>query len=165
MTEDPLQPLARVQVHDGAAASEPAAVTAPVLVDVVDAPLDVAAHERAVQHRAAGAHVVFQGVVRDHDSDRHVLELEYEEHPSAAQVLREIADEFAADPDVIALAVSHRVGKLAIGDVALVAAVATAHRGEAFALCARLVDEVKARLPIWKRQVFDDGTDEWVNCP
>ena len=53
----------------------------------------------------------------------------------------------------------------AIGDVALVAAVSTAHRAAAFAACARLVDEVKARLPIWKRQVFADGTEEWVNCP
>jgi len=61
--------------------------------------------------------------------------------------------------------VSHRVGTLAIGDVALVAAVSTAHRQEAFAVCSRLVDEVKHRLPIWKRQVFTDGTDEWVNCP
>jgi molybdopterin synthase catalytic subunit len=59
--------------------------------------------------------------------------------------------------------VSHRVGELAIGDVALAAAVATAHRADAFAICARLVDEVKARLPVWKHQHFTDGTDEWVN--
>jgi molybdopterin synthase catalytic subunit len=63
------------------------------------------------------------------------------------------------------VAVSHRVGALAIGDVAIVAAVATAHRKQAFEACARLVDEAKARLPIWKRQVFTDGTEEWVNCP
>jgi molybdopterin synthase catalytic subunit len=68
-------------------------------------------------------------------------------------------------PDVIAVAVSHRVGRLKIGDLAIVASVSTPHRGEAFQACARLVDEAKARLPIWKRQVFDDGTDEWVNCP
>ena len=73
--------------------------------------------------------------------------------------------EIAADPDVLAVAVSHRIGHLDVGDVAIVAAVSTAHRAEAFAVCARLVDEAKARLPIWKRQVFDDGTDEWVNCP
>ena len=91
--------------------------------------------------------------------------LEYEGHPSAETVLREVAEEIAADPDVYAVAVSHRVGTLRIGDVALVAAVSTAHRAAAFAACARLVDEAKARLPIWKRQVFADGTDEWVNCP
>jgi molybdopterin synthase catalytic subunit len=135
------------------------------LVRVSDQPLDRAAHEAAVADPRAGAHVVFCGVVRSHDHDRDVVELEYEGHPSAERVLAEIAAEFAARPEVLALAVSHRVGKLAIGDDALVAAVATAHRGAAFALCGQLVDEVKTRLPIWKRQIFTDGTDEWVNCP
>jgi molybdopterin synthase catalytic subunit len=127
--------------------------------------LDVAAHERAVAHPAAGAVVSFCGVVRDHDHGRTVRELEYEGHPSAADVLAEVAAEISAQPDVYAVAVSHRIGKLDIGDVALAAAVSTAHRAAAFATCARLVDEVKARLPIWKRQVFADGTEEWVNCP
>jgi molybdopterin synthase catalytic subunit len=128
-------------------------------------PLDVTAHERAVAHPAAGAVVSFAGVVRDHDEGRAVVELEYEAHPSAGRVLAEIAAEIAADPNAYAVAVSHRVGRLEIGEVALAAAVSTAHRATAFALCARLVEEVKARLPVWKRQVFADGTDEWVNCP
>ncbi|MBM2616933.1 molybdenum cofactor biosynthesis protein MoaE [Actinoplanes sp. LDG1-06] len=135
------------------------------IAEVLDAPLDLAAHEKAVADPRAGAVVSFQGVVRDHDHGRGVTLLEYEGHPNAAAVLREVAAEIAADPDVYAVAVSHRVGTLAIGDVALVAAVSTAHRAAAFAACARLVDEAKARLPIWKRQVFTDGTDEWVNCP
>lgn len=135
------------------------------LVEVVDEELRLDVHERAVADRRAGAVVSFQGVVRDHDHGRGVTQLEYEGHPSAETVLREVAAEIAADPDVYAVAVSHRVGSLRIGDVALVAAVSTAHRAAAFAACARLVDEAKARLPIWKRQVFDDGTDEWVNCP
>jgi len=135
------------------------------MAEVTTTPLDVAAHEAAVAHPTAGAVVLFQGVVRDHDHGRDVTGLEYEGHPSAAGILREVAAEIAADPAVRAVAVSHRVGVLAVGDVALVAAVSTAHRGEAFAACARLVDEVKARLPIWKRQTFSDGTDEWVNCP
>jgi molybdopterin synthase catalytic subunit len=109
--------------------------------------------------------VSFQGVVRDHDHGRSVLELDYESHPSAEEVLLKVAAEIDAEQDVLAVAISHRVGRLKIGDVALVAAVATAHRGAAFAACARLVDEAKARLPIWKRQVFTDGTDEWVNSP
>ncbi|WP_432982505.1 molybdenum cofactor biosynthesis protein MoaE [Dactylosporangium sp. CA-233914] len=133
--------------------------------EVTTEALDVQAHERAVAHRSAGAVVSFAGVVRDHDGGRGVVELEYEGHPSAGDVLAEVAAEIAADPAVCALAVSHRVGRLEIGDVALVAAVSTAHRAEAFALCARLVDEVKARLPVWKRQVFTDGEEEWVNCP
>jgi len=138
---------------------------AELLVGVSEHPLDVAAHERAVTRVSAGAHVVFCGVVRDIDHDRRVVELEYEAHPSAEQVLREIAERFAALPSVQGLAVSHRTGRLGVGDVALVAAVSSMHRREAFTICAQLVDEVKHRLPIWKRQVFDDGTDEWVDCP
>jgi len=144
--------------------SSPRTSTATV-VAVTTEPLDLTAHERAVADVRAGAVVSFQGVVRDHDHGRSVTLLEYEGHPSAGEVLRQVADEIAADPDVYAVAVSHRTGPLAIGDVALAAAVSTAHRAAAFAACARLVDEVKARLPIWKRQVFADGTDEWVNCP
>jgi molybdopterin synthase catalytic subunit len=135
------------------------------LAAISDQPLDQAAHEAAAADPRAGARAVFCGVVRSADHGREVLELEYEGHPSAEQVLAGIAAEFAAEPDVVALAVSHRVGKLAIGDLALVAVVSSAHRATAFDVGSRLVDEVKRRLPIWKRQVFADGTDEWVNCP
>jgi molybdopterin synthase catalytic subunit len=136
-----------------------------LLARVVDAPLSVAEHEDAVADMAAGAVVSFAGVVRDHDGGRSVTELEYVGHPTAQQVLEELAQEFAARDDVRAVAVSHRVGLLGIGDVALACAVSSAHRGQAFAACAELVDEVKARLPIWKRQVFTDGAEEWVACP
>ena len=132
---------------------------------VVDAPLSVAEHEDAVADKRAGAVVSFGGVVRDHDGGRSVTELEYVGHPTAQQVLEELAAEFAARPGVHAVAVSHRVGLLGIGDVALACAVSTSHRAAAFAACAELVDEVKARLPIWKRQVFTDGEEEWVACP
>jgi len=135
------------------------------IAEVSEAPLDVAAHSAATRQAAAGADVSFCGVVRDHDHGRTVVELEYTAHPSAAAILREVAEEIADDPAVLALAVSHRIGMLGIGDVALVASVTAAHRKQAFESCQRLVDEVKARLPIWKRQVFADGTDEWVNCP
>lgn len=135
------------------------------MIQVTREPLDVGAHERAVADRGAGAVVSFAGVVRDHDHGRQVTLLEYEAHPSAEAVLKEVAAEIAADPQVRGVAVSHRIGVLQVGEVALAAAVACAHRADAFAACARLVDEVKARLPVWKRQVFDDGTEEWVNCP
>jgi molybdopterin synthase catalytic subunit len=140
-------------------------MTAPVYSAVSGEPLDVGAHEQFVAGPAAGAHVVFCGVVRDHDDGRTVTELEYQGHPTAAVVLAEVAAEFGAADGVLAVAVSHRVGVLRVGDVALVAAVSAAHRGDAFAACARLVDEVKHRLPVWKRQVFADGSDEWINCP
>jgi molybdopterin synthase catalytic subunit len=132
---------------------------------VLDAPLDVAEHEAAVAAAEAGAVVTFSGTVRNHDHGRGVLRLSYEGHPSAGDLLREVAEEVAARPGVRGVVVSHRIGDLAIGDPALVAAVAAEHRKEAFDACADLVDEVKARLPIWKHQFFDDGTDEWVNCP
>jgi molybdopterin synthase catalytic subunit len=135
------------------------------MAEISESPLDVAAHSAATQDAAAGADVSFCGVVRDHDGGRTVRQLEYTSHPSATAVLRQVAEEVAADPAVIAVAVSHRIGVLDIGDVALVASVTAAHRKQAFDSCQQLVDEVKARLPIWKRQVFDDGSDEWVNCP
>jgi molybdopterin synthase catalytic subunit len=140
-------------------------VSAPAIAQVVDAPLSVAEHEDAVTDRAAGAVVSFAGVVRDHDGGRSVTELEYVGHPSAQDVLAAIADEFAARPELHAVAVSHRIGMLGIGDVALACAVSAAHRREAFTACAELVDEVKKRLPIWKRQMFTGGDEEWVDCP
>jgi molybdopterin synthase catalytic subunit len=136
-----------------------------VIVRVVDEPLSVAEHEDAVADKRAGAVVSFAGVVRDQDGGRSVTELEYVGHPSAPEVLESLAAEFAARPEVHAVAVSHRIGLLGIGDVALVCAVSTSHRAAAFGICAELVDEVKARLPIWKRQVFTDGEEEWVACP
>lgn len=134
------------------------------LVQVTDAPLDPAAIERLVADDRAGAIVAFSGNVRDHDHGRSVQSLHYEAHPSAQQVLVEVAEEIGGRFEVVALAVAHRVGPMAIGDAALVVAVAAAHRGEAFAACAAAVDLTKDKLPVWKHQVFADGTDEWVNC-
>jgi molybdopterin synthase catalytic subunit len=125
--------------------------------------IELTEHEALVAHRAAGAVVGFAGVVRDHDGGRTVTRLEYSAHPTAQQTLAEVAAEIAAEcHGVRAIAVSHRIGTLQIGDAALVAAVAADHRGAAFDTCERLVDAVKARLPVWKHQFFADGTDEWV---
>jgi len=152
-----------VRVRDSSRVLPPARQV--VLVAVCDAPLDVAAHEAAVAGAASGAVVTFAGVVRDHDGGRPVLGIEYVGHPSATDVLAQVVAEVTARSDVDAVAVSHRLGDLAIGDAALVVAVAAAHRQEAFAAAALLVDEVKHRLPVWKRQLLADGTDEWVACP
>ncbi|UXA17353.1 molybdenum cofactor biosynthesis protein MoaE [Mycobacterium sp. SMC-4] len=131
---------------------------------LTERPIATTEHEALVAHDAAGAVVTFAGVVRDHDGGRPVTRLEYSAHPSAEQTLAQVAAEVAAESDgVRAIAVSHRVGELHIGDAALVAAVAADHRGAAFVTCARLVDAVKERLPVWKHQFFADGTDEWVN--
>ena len=131
---------------------------------VGEEPLDVAEHAALVDHAAAGAVVTFAGVVRDHDGGRSVRGLEYSAHPSATAVVAEVAADVAARArGVRAVAVSHRVGRLEIGEVALACAVAADHRREAFETCLELVEEVKRRLPVWKHQAFADGTDEWVN--
>jgi molybdopterin synthase catalytic subunit len=118
-----------------------------------------------VARAAAGAVVSFAGAVRDHDRGRSVAALHYEAHPDAGRVLAEVVTGALAQRGVLAAAARHRTGDLAIGDLAFVAAVSAAHRGEAFDACAWLVDEAKARLPIWKHQHFADGTHEWVNSP
>jgi molybdopterin synthase catalytic subunit len=133
-------------------------------VDVTEGPLDPEALQRLVADGRAGAVVSFSGTVRDHDHGRAVTSLSYEGHPTAVDVLADVAAEIDSRFDLVSLAVVHRVGDLAIGDVALVVVVAAAHRGTAFAACAALVDLTKERLPVWKHQVFADGTDEWVNC-
>ncbi len=139
-------------------------MTVIVRAALTDRLIDSTEHEALVSHHAAGAVVVFAGVVRDHDGGRTVIRLDYSSHPSAEQTLAGVVAEIAADcSGVRAVAVSHRVGTLHIGDAALVAAVAADHRRAAFETCARLVDSVKERLPVWKHQFFADGTDEWVN--
>jgi molybdopterin synthase catalytic subunit len=114
----------------------------------------------------AGAVISFVGIVRDHDGGRGVVELEYVGHPSASTVLQATAELVAAQhPLVSTLRVAHRVGLLTVGETALTAEVSSAHRAEAFAACSALVEEVKRVLPIWKRQVFTDASEEWVNSP
>lgn len=132
--------------------------------DVVTEAISVRETDALVTDPAAGAIVSFSGDVRDHDHGKSVQRLEYEAHPSAGSVIAEVANRVVARHDVIAVAVLHRVGPLQVGESALVASVSAAHRSTAFSACADLVDETKKHLPIWKHQVFTDGTDEWVNC-
>ena len=148
---------------DASRVTEPArrVVRAQVTTGIVD----VAEHAAAVADAAAGAVVTFAGVVRDHDHGRAVTLIEYVAHPTAEQVVKDVVEDIAATHPVDAVAVSHRVGELAVGDCALAVAVSAAHRREAFEAASAVVEEVKHRLPVWKRQVFTDGTDEWVNCP
>lgn len=135
------------------------------LLAVSELPLDVAAVAAVVQDPRAGGVAVFVGAVRDHDGGRSVTHLEYSAHPSVDATMRSVADEIVARYDVIALAAVHRVGRLAIGDTAVVTAAACAHRGEAFEACRSLIDDLKRQLPIWKHQIFSDGTEEWVGTP
>ena len=131
------------------------------LAAVVAEPIDAEAVEAAVLSVADGALVTFRGVIRDHDGGHAVERLDYSAHPDAEAFLRTACERVAASSG-LAVAAVHRVGALAIGDVALVAAVAAPHRAEAFAACALLIDTIKAEVPIWKRQHSPDGTTEWV---
>lgn len=134
------------------------------LLALRDTPLSVDEVLGAVSDPAAGGIALFVGTVRDHDGGRSVIRLGYSAHPSAEAVLGEVAGKVASDFPVVALAAVHRIGDLAIGDLAVVVAVACPHRAEAFAACRRLIDDLKGSVPIWKHQRFSDGTDEWVGA-
>lgn len=118
--------------------------------------------EEEVWSDRTGAVVTFAGIVRNHDGGRAVDRLDYSAHPTAQARLREVAQEVADRHPAVRLWTAHRVGRLWVGDHALVAAAASAHRAEAFAACAELVEEIKAEVPIWKRQLFSTGESEWV---
>lgn len=135
------------------------------LLGIRDTPLSVDECLAAVSDPAAGGTAVFVGAVRDEDSGKGVVELEYTAHPRAEAELQRIAAAVAADFPVRGVAAVHRVGRLAVGDLAVVVAVSCPHRAEAFEAARRLVEELKAEVPIWKRQVFTDGDVEWVGAP
>jgi len=136
------------------------------LIAVRESELSVDEIRAAVADPAAGGIVLFAGVVRDSDHDREVSGLSYSAHPSAVDELRQVAGVIAEKfPAVIGIAVVHRVGDLAIGDLAVVMAVSCPHRAEAFDACRELIDMLKASVPIWKHQRFADGTSEWVGTP
>jgi len=132
------------------------------LLDIRDTALSSDEVLAAIADPSAGGTALFIGTVRNHDHDRPVEELSYEAHPDALKQLREVAERICADPAVTALAAVHRTGPLTIGDAAVIVGVAAAHRDVAFAACRRLIDDLKAEVPIWKHQHFSDGASEWV---
>ena len=132
------------------------------LIAVRESELSLDEVRAAVADPAAGGIVLFAGAVRDHDHYKDVTGLSYSAHPTAEAELRRVAEVIAEKFPVIGVAAVHRVGDLAIGDLAVVVAVSCAHRGDAFDACRELIDELKASVPIWKHQRFGDGTSEWV---
>jgi len=138
-------------------------VTAIRMAELRDAPLSVDEVRGAVMDPGAGGIALFAGAVRNHDHGRDVVRLSYSAHPSAAAELRRVCEKVAAEFDVSALAAVHRVGELAVGDLAVVVAVSCPHRAEAFAACRALIDELKRSVPVWKQQLFSGGEREWVN--
>jgi molybdopterin synthase catalytic subunit len=138
-------------------------------------PISVDQAIAAVESETAGAVVSFSGVVRNHDGGKPVARLSYSAHPTAHQVLADVVAALAAEHapaaspgggagQPVRIWAAHRIGLLEIGDPALVCAVSAAHRGQAFEVCADLVDRIKAEVPIWKEQFFTDGTVEWVGA-
>lgn len=124
--------------------------------------LDVAAHLDAVVDASAGAETSFIGRVRDHDPDAAgaVAALEYTAHPDAEATLIRLAER-AADAHGAQIAVSHRIGRLGVGEAAVVIACSASHRGEAFAACRQVIEDIKRELPVWKRQMAEDGSTAW----
>jgi molybdopterin synthase catalytic subunit len=135
------------------------------LVEITDVPIDVGAVYAALGDRHAGGISIFVGTVRDHDHGQSVVGLDYSAHPTAEQVLREVVEKVVTSYELDSVAAVHRIGALDIGDIAVVVAVASAHRNDAFAACRALIDDLKATVPIWKHQRFTDGSEEWVGTP
>lgn len=169
MSADVAEPAqATVLVGDAVNIPGPVACHVAVTTDV----LDVAQHLAAVEDPTCGAVVTFIGQVRDHDpsATEPVVGIEYSAHPDAEGTLAEIVASLGDVAEVTArssgsavrVAVSHRVGELDVGDLALVACVATAHRAQAYELSRVLVERIKAELPIWKKQLTVDGVHQWV---
>lgn len=132
---------------------------------ISSAPLALAELKRELLDARAGACVTFEGWVRDHNDGRPVRALDYEAfaelaNREGARILAEARARF----DVLGVACVHRVGTLQIGDLAVWIGVVAAHRGAAFDACRFVIDEAKARLPIWKKEHYADGSSEWINC-
>ena len=133
--------------------------------EVTDRTIDAAALQRRLEIDRAGACAAFQGWVRNRNDGREVLSLEYEAYTPIAvaegeRILAEALERFK----LLQVAGRHRVGHLRIGDCAVWVGVSAAHRGDAFDGCRYVIDELKSRLPIWKKEHYAGGDSGWINC-
>jgi molybdopterin synthase catalytic subunit len=134
------------------------------LAEVRETTLSVDELLAAVRAPAAGAIALFLGVVRDHAEGSAVSRLDYEAYTTLAnKEMRRIIDDLLREHPQTKLAVVHRVGSLAIGDIAVIVAASAAHRAEAFELCRAAIDRIKASVPIWKKEWDDAGQALWIN--
>jgi molybdopterin synthase catalytic subunit len=132
------------------------------MFEVTSDPLDAAPLVKAVRRDEAGAVALFYGVVRNENQGRSVQYLEYDAYPEmAVRKMREVADEARERFPITGIGVLHRVGRLEIGETSLLVAVSSAHRKEAFEACHYAVDRIKQIVPIWKKEVWEDGS-AWV---
>ena len=135
------------------------------LADIRESPLSVEEVLGALEDPASGGLALFVGRVRDHDGGKSVTGLVYDAHPSALQRLREVCERVAEEHQVRAVAAVHRTGPLEVGDIAVIVATVSGHRGDTFLATRALIDTLKDEVPIWKHQSFGDGTEEWVGAP
>jgi molybdopterin synthase catalytic subunit len=137
----------------------------PMSFAIRSTPIDPAALEARLRDRRAGACVTFEGWVRNHNEGEPVNALEYEAHePIAVAEGEKIVAEAVARFDVLSVHAEHRVGALSLGDCAVWVGVSAAHRGAAFDACRFVIDEIKHRVPIWKKEHYASGVSGWVNC-
>jgi len=134
------------------------------MIEITERPIDVQKIIDAASNKQAGAVNVFVGTIRDLANGKAVTRFEYEAYePMAVSEIGKIIDEASRRWPVLAYAVSHRTGVLAPGDVAVVIAIATPHRKESFAACQFVIDELKLKAPIWKKEIFEGG-EEWISA-
>lgn len=134
------------------------------MIEITNNPIDIQYVIKSAERAEAGAVNVFIGTVRSKTGQRRVIRLEYEAHePMAVLEIKKIIELAKYKWKLQGWAVSHRVGTLNIGDVAVVVAVSTAHRKESFEACQFIIDSLKQTVPIWKKEVFDGG-EEWVSA-
>jgi molybdopterin synthase catalytic subunit len=132
---------------------------------IVERALEPEQLKRQLGADAAGACVCFEGWVRDHNEGEAVRALEYEAHAAlATQEGEKILAEASAKFELHAAAAQHRIGYLEVGDCAVWVGVSSAHRGTSFEACRYIIDELKSRLPIWKKEHYRDGQSGWINC-
>ena len=136
-------------------------MSAEIATGITDEPLDSGALIDSARRDTCGAVASFIGVVRNHNGGESVDAIEYSSHPSSQQILRDIVMEFKDRPGVHRIVAWHRVGRLEIGEDAMVVAVAAEHRAQAFRAVETIVEDVKAKLPIWKKQELTDGSHNW----
>lgn len=132
---------------------------------LIDTPEDLTRLREQLTDHAAGGYVAFEGWVRDHNEGQQVLRLAYEAYPSLAKkegqkIINEALDRF----EILKAACVHRTGLLEIGELAVWVGVSSAHRDAAFAACRYIIDEIKVRVPIWKKEFYVSGDSGWVDC-
>jgi molybdopterin synthase catalytic subunit len=134
------------------------------MIEVTHEPLDPEAVTRKVVKDTNGAVVTFLGTTRDNFEGKRVITLEYEAFEEmAVKKLEEIRQGLMAEFQIEDIAIAHRIGRVDIGQISLVVAVASPHRKEAFLACHEAVDRLKATVPIWKKEIYEDGS-RWVAC-